>query len=192
MAEGAQAGEEMLAGAAAIPGEESAAGGLFVVGMGEAQVERGGGEIGGDGGAAGLRASQAQPVPAVGEGGSGLEGRAGAGAVDVEGVALEPGGFFAQEGGGVGAGDAVGQDDLDAAAGMDVEGGASGAGGAADGIGGGAPGDEDGVAGARRGGQGVVRSRRRRVDYGNYTTKLPPARSARLWVRVSVCRGLTG
>ena len=73
-------------------------------------------------------------MAAEGEAGAGAQGRRAAGAMDVGGVALEPGGFLLQQFRGEAARGAGREDDLDPATGVEVERGAAGASGEANAV----------------------------------------------------------
>ena len=62
--------------------------GRGILGAGEAQIQRDGSEISGDGWPVRGDQAQAQPPAAVGQRGTGLEGWADTGAVDVDGVVV--------------------------------------------------------------------------------------------------------
>ena len=97
----------MLACAAAVPRQKGEADGRGILGAGEAQIQRDGSEISGDGWPVRGDQAQAQPPAAVGQRGTGLEGWANTGTVDVDGVVVEPGRLFSEEGGNVSVGGAV-------------------------------------------------------------------------------------
>ena len=65
--------------------------------------------------------------------------------MDFAGVFLQPARFFAEESGGGGVGRVGGEDDFEAAAGVDLDGGVAGAGGASDAVGGDLAADEEGL-----------------------------------------------
>ena len=86
------------------------------------------------------------PVATDGELGAGLQfGGEAAGAVHFTGVLFQPARFFAEEFWGSGVRRVPGEDDFQAAPGVDLDGGVLGAGGASDGVGGESTADEDGL-----------------------------------------------